>query len=467
MDFDLGGARSPDFSRKISSCLVLAAALTVSSIEVAQGDEAVAAVKRTTFAAPPLGPTFAIGGRSGSEARYPTSPVIKPLPQQPPTPQATVAQTTQPRVERRRPPVQPAVEPLPAERLERRLPPPPVEAHPPRHTVRSLPPTEVNFWMASNVKPASDVSRVAFNLQDDAPPATDSAAAGDIGSSETELGSEPPSNELVFLRRQTVLLAAGSAQFDVGVVYAHLDDDRPIGLLDNNGDLVGIAEARTRQRLLIVPMEIRYGLTDRMQLYANMPVGYSNSEIGFNNFKQTDDDAGIGDLRTGVSTLLRQGECGSPDVILTLGGTAPTGEAETPLQGVIPNSQLGQGYWAVNANLLVIHTLDPCVLFYGAGYNHRFDETFDGIRVNPGEEINYQLGVGFAVNSHVTLSGSFQGAYLTEFAADGDRIEGSTVEPMAMRLAVTVAKGHKIVEPFASIPMTDDAPATIGVVWTY
>jgi hypothetical protein len=36
-----------------------------------------------------------------------------------------------------------------------------------------------------------------------------------------------------------------------------------------------------------------------------------------------------------------------------------------------------------------------------------------------------------------------------------------------MRLAVTMSKNCRIVEPFAEIPMTDDAAARIGVVWTF
>lgn len=309
---------------------------------------------------------------------------------------------------------------------------------------------------------------VSLAFQDEQPEKNgEQPSSSDLASSDTQLGTAPPSNELVFLRRQTVLLAEGQTQFETGFAYSHLDDDRPIAVLNGGGDVIGVVEARTRQRLLVAPFEIRYGLTDRIQLFANTVVGYSNAELAFNTVSQTQDIGGIGDSNAGMSVLLKTGECDSPDVVFTLGTTAPTGNDSFITSNLVPNSQLGQGFWAIYGNLLFVHTWDPIVVFYGGGYNHRFDHTFVGINVNPGEEFDYQLGVGFAVNSNVSLSGSFQGAYITQFHANGDLIEGSTLEPMRTRLAVTVARNCRIWEPFVEIPMTDDAAARVGMTWTY
>jgi len=333
-------------------------------------------------------------------------------------------------------------------------------------TVTALPPVheEIQFPLSIEIDAGYDSELLSMNWQDPEPIAE--GRSGPIASEQTELGSAPQSNELVFLRRQTVLLEAGACQFDIGFAYAHLDGQDSVAILDN-GDVIGVADARTRRRLLTIPLEIRYGLTDRVQLYCNVPFGYANSELAFPGFKESDDRGGIGDTRFGASMLVRQGVCYSPDVVVTVGATAPTADTPFPRVGLAPGAQLGEGYWAINTNLLCVHTVDPCVLFYGVGYNHRFDTTFQGVRVNPGEEINYQFGVGFAVNSQLTFSSIFQGAYLTETALDGDRLEGTTLEPMAVRFAVTWARCNKLFEPFAEIPMTDDAAARIGLTWTY
>jgi hypothetical protein len=36
-----------------------------------------------------------------------------------------------------------------------------------------------------------------------------------------------------------------------------------------------------------------------------------------------------------------------------------------------------------------------------------------------------------------------------------------------MRFAVTASHRCRIVEPFAEVPMTDDAAARLGVIWTF
>jgi hypothetical protein len=200
----------------------------------------------------------------------------------------------------------------------------------------------------------------------------------------------------------------------------------------------------------------------------NLPFGYSNSELAFDGFKATNDDFGLADLRAGASFLALPGDRYYPDVIVTTGFTAPTGEGSYVAGNVVtPNSQLGEGVWALNANVLIVHTIDPVVVFYGGGYNHRFDDRQQGILVNPGEEIDYQLGVGFAVNPRITLSSSLQGVYLTEYELNGDSVEGSTFEPIRMRFAVTASHRCRIVEPFAEVPMTDDGAARLGVIWTF
>jgi len=102
------------------------------------------------------------------------------------------------------------------------------------------------------------------------------------------------------------------------------------------------------------------------------------------------------------------------------------------------------------------------------GARFRVDREFAGdINVDPGEEFTYQLGVGFAVNSRITLSTIFTGGYVVEDKVNTDRIEGGNLEPMRMRFAITIARPKLIVEPFADIGITDDAPSAVtGITWT-
>lgn len=285
---------------------------------------------------------------------------------------------------------------------------------------------------------------------------------GAIESAET-LGEAPDDSPLQFLRRQTVLLPPGQCQVDLGLVYVLSEADFPVNV---GGGVV--AEGRLRQRLLLVPFALRVGLSRRVQGYINAPVGWSNSELAFAGIDEYDNVGGIGDINAGFNILLRErvGRC--PDVIGTVGFTAPTGNADLSLVPLAPQSRLGEGFWSVLGNILVIHTYDPVVIFYGFGARYGFEDTFGDVKLEPGFEANYQFGVGFAVNERITFSTSFLGAYITEDELDDVRIAGSNLEPLALRFAVTIAECNRIVEPFATIGMTDDgARAQIGIICTY
>lgn len=283
------------------------------------------------------------------------------------------------------------------------------------------------------------------------------------------LGNEPEDYSLQFLRRQTVLLRPGQWQFDIGVWYSVSENDLPVFVnLPNNQ--VGVTDARFRNRLLLVPMELRYGLTERHQVFLNVPFGWAGSEFSFFGFDDFDNKGGIGDVRFGISSLLQQGGQGYPDIVGTLQATAPTGQrGDFPvLTALVPDSRLGEGFWALTGSVLFIHTIDPVILFYGVGMRHRFEREFNGVEFEAGQEFLYQFGTGFAINPWVTLSGMFIGSYIDENRVNGQRLQGTILEPMRLRFAVTVARGGHIIEPFAEIGMTDDAPrARVGMTVTY
>jgi len=302
----------------------------------------------------------------------------------------------------------------------------------------------------------------------------DESPGGALPEGET-IGEEPEDYNVQFLRQQSVLLNHGDWQLDYGIQYAYTEDDLPLATVDGGGNVTGVVETNSRNRLLLTPVEFRYGVTDRAQAFVNVPMGWSHSEVSFTDFDEFESQLGIGDVSAGLSILLCNGCQYQPDVITTLSFTAPTGNPDFPLLNTLsPNSVLGQGFWGASAQLLFIHTIDPVVLFWGFGYEHRFEEDFAnttlGIQqdIRPGETAFYQCGVGFGVNERITLSTSFAGAYISELHIDGDRVEGSILEPMRLRFAVTIATEAKLIEPFTEIGMTNDSvDARFGITWTH
>ena len=289
---------------------------------------------------------------------------------------------------------------------------------------------------------------------------------GAIAEAET-LGREPEDNSLQFLRADTVLLKPGEFQFDYGVTYSKFDVTLPV-LVNAGPGVVTVEHAELRLREMRVPLEVRYGLARRVQLFLNVPFGWVNSELSFVGFDEFENDGGLGDIVFGGTFLLREGDGEKSDAILTLATVAPTGDDPFTPVGLSPSSPtLGGGTWSLSSNLLLVRNYDPVVLFYGAGTRQHFLSKFEGVNFRPGGEYNYQFGVGFAVNSQVTLSTRFNGAYISELRIDGQRIRGSIQEPMTLGLAMTISKCKKLIEPFVDFGLTDDATdARVGIIWT-
>jgi hypothetical protein len=301
-------------------------------------------------------------------------------------------------------------------------------------------------------------------LPDPSPTTATTAAVTD----QDKFGLPPEDSSHEFLRQESVLLKPCEWQVDVGLNYTIFDRHYTVTLPNSTP-----TDLRLRNRLLVMPVQIRYGLSDRIQLFGAIPVGWTNSELSTVNVgDSTANDGGVGDTNLGFSWLLHksQGFGYSPDVVATFGVTAPSSKAD--LYNAIlgsPQTVLGQSVWAGSWNVLFIHTIDPVVVFYGIGGWHPTTKEFSGYNVRPGDQFSYRCGAGFAVNEHVTLSGTLFGYYITESTISGLKVLGTNQEPVYLRFAVTIAQSRqRIVEPFAEIGMTDDAANTrFGVTWTF
>lgn len=289
--------------------------------------------------------------------------------------------------------------------------------------------------------------------------ATTTSGASQVSPVET-YGEAPVDRTPQFLRAVTPLLSRGQMQFDYGLVYSLQEADFPV--------LVGgtiLTQADVRRRSLFVPLAMRYGLNERTQLFINAPVGWFDTEFATFAEDMSDSEAGIGDLNFGITRLLCQDNRAGHSLVGTLQATAPTGTPLNPL--IVTSGGSGNGVWQLGGDLLVVQNLDPVILFYGCGYAYSFEEEFSGFDVALGHQFSYNLGLGFAANERVTLSTAFQGAYVSETEVDGANLANTDQDLMQLRLAATIAKCHRLIEPFVAFGLTERSPsATVGVVFT-
>lgn len=328
-----------------------------------------------------------------------------------------------------------------------------------RQGVESEDVAEEHHWVSRLLMqaPADDLAPPPVSGND----RTDASArpAGETAPGVEQYGEAPVDRTPQFLRQVTPLLSRGDWQFDYGLVYAFQEFDFP--------DLAGanLVRTDTRRRAWFTPLAVRYGFSDDVQLFMNLPIGWSQTEVANPLADQTRSRAGIGDLSFGATLLLQRNASTGRSTIATVRASAPTGDALNPL--VLDSTGLGNGAWRLGGDLLWVQPLDPVILFYGLGYTHTFDDHFGDVRVRLGYEATYTFGLGFAANERVTLSTALLGSYVGETKANGEQLANTDLEPIRIRLASTIAHRCRLVEPFVNFGITETAPSVeLGVIWT-
>ena len=237
--------------------------------------------------------------------------------------------------------------------------------------------------------------------------------------------------ELAVLDNQgSVVTRRGQLTGEVQFNYARADRSRAVfrGVELVEAVLVGVFDINeSRQDVLTGSASLRYGVTDRLELGARLPVVYrSDTSIvapiagSTNNdmaatIDTSVDGTGIGDLELTARYQLIDGRNGSPFVIANLQGVFPTGS--DPF--AIPRDELGRaleaatgaGFYGISPSLTAILPSDPVVLFGTLGYTFNLGKSVDTVippvrisYVDPGDAISASGGIGISFNQRTTLN---------------------------------------------------------------
>jgi len=314
-------------------------------------------------------------------------------------------------------------------------------------------------------------------VQSSSPPAAGGNNEQEGEEAET-LGVPPPKEEPAFLRKRSILLAPGQYQIEYGVRYGVDASTFPVaGLLQSETNQVQIANANQKRRLLTTPLELRVGISENLQAFMSMPLGWSSQSLSIGNIQQDNDNIGIGDLSLGLTKVLWAPKKKNLRVLSFLQTSAPTGDSNIALTQQAREASLGAGYWTLTSGINITESHDPLVLFSSVGYTYTFGTELDGdIKLNAGNTLFYTVGAGYSVNSKVTVSASFSGASTGNAQLDGVATAGTRSEPFTLRLAGTISDPNKqgktklarTREPFLRFGLTSLAnDVEFGMRWTY
>ena len=164
----------------------------------------------------------------------------------------------------------------------------------------------------------------------------------------------------------------------------------------------------------------------------------------------------LGNVTGGINMQLLRAARFWPDVMLSAGVSLPI--ESTSAKSV---DQTGRVHWSSRAcdlAVTMVKTSDPVSLVVGASYGHVFDQTIGGQLTQPGDFWGYMLGLGFAVNTKISLLTDFHGGWQAPSRLAGKRIVDSESEPMTMTTGLIYAISKSwYVSPAVTFPLNTDA----------
>jgi opacity protein-like surface antigen len=250
---------------------------------------------------------------------------------------------------------------------------------------------------------------------------------------------------------------------------------------------------QTKSDVFTFDLTGRWGLTDRLQLDANVPTLYRHSRFfsggaggaGTALSEATTSNGGLGDISMGAHYQLFRESGRIPDVVVNARLKAPTGAEPYGIKIVQPdpnNTNLtipqklptGSGVWTTSVGLSALRTVDPAIVYGNIGFIHNIARSFDDIstqvgivtpgKVDLGNAFTWGAGLGFALNEQMSMTFGFsqlisQAARTRANGGAWSKIVGSEANAASFNFGLTYALGSKatLITNFG-IGLTPDAP---------
>ncbi|KVU84516.1 hypothetical protein WK75_28320 [Burkholderia ubonensis] len=260
---------------------------------------------------------------------------------------------------------------------------------------------------------------------------------------------------------------------------------------------------QTKSHQLMSDVDVRYGLTERVSVDADVPYMYRTSTFmngGAGGAANTLSDTSVnshalGDVNFGLYYQFVKEHGSVPDIVGSLRVKAPTGtspfgikllQADPNNTNLVAPSKLptGTGFWSITAGVSVLKTYDPVVLFGSVSYTYNVARSFSDIssvvgqtqpaKVKLGDIVQFGGGVALAFSERDSASIAYTMAIepSTRTQAPGgswQRVPGSQTTASTLGFGLNhVFNKHLTMNASVAIGLTPDAPNfVVGLRFPY
>ncbi|MBW8268341.1 transporter [Caldovatus aquaticus] len=246
---------------------------------------------------------------------------------------------------------------------------------------------------------------------------------------------------------------------------------------------------RATQRAAIAALTLRYGITDRLEINARIPwvwrgdtIQTAPADINASPITVSPTGSGLGDVEFGASYQVNDGLDDWPVFIANLRVKSDTGRSpfDVPiyrvtdpqggfLRGLERELATGTGFWSVEPGVTVAWASDPAVFFGGLRYIWNIGRTVSlqdpaggpptRTRLEPGDGVGLNFGVGFALNERTSLSLGYDHIFVMSSRAGGRNIAGSGLDIGSFNFGLSYRASERLsVSLGVSVGATENAP---------
>ncbi|MDB5480241.1 MAG: hypothetical protein JWO83_1294 [Caulobacteraceae bacterium] len=225
--------------------------------------------------------------------------------------------------------------------------------------------------------------------------------------------------------------------FEPGVEYDRVGTNRLVfeGVEIVPGLQLGLVNANSvAADVVIGTADLRYGVTNRLELEAKVPYFYNHDRLTFIaqqvttgappvNMTTNLQGYSLGDVEFAARYQINRAQEGKPVWIASLRARADTGigpyDVHFNSSGIATSLPTGSGFWGVEPGMTMLLPIDPVVLFANAGYMRNFPGNVNktiGLthvgHVSPGDSVDTSFGFAFALNPSFSYSLGFSNSYI-------------------------------------------------------